>query len=53
MTARGRVREIVKELADIGDFTSACVRYRQHTDEKPYSRRGCFPAHQDDPPQVG
>jgi hypothetical protein len=36
MTARDRVREIVKELADIEDFTSAYVRYRQHTDEKPY-----------------
>lgn len=31
-----RVREIVKELGDIGDLTSAYVRYRQHTDEKPY-----------------
>lgn len=36
MTARDRVREIVTELVEIGDFTSAYVRYRQHTDERPY-----------------
>jgi hypothetical protein len=36
MTARDQVREIVTELVEIGDFTSAYVRHRQHTDEKPY-----------------
>lgn len=36
MGPRDRVREIVKELAEIGDLTSANVRYRQHTEEAPY-----------------
>jgi len=36
MTERDRVREIVKELSDVGDLTSTHVRYLQHTDEPPY-----------------
>jgi len=54
MGARDRVREIVKELADIGDLTSAYVRYRQQTDEQTYGAGTvCFTPQQDVPPQVG
>jgi methyl coenzyme M reductase gamma subunit len=36
MTERDRVREIVTPLAEVGDLTSAQIRYLQHTDEPPY-----------------
>jgi hypothetical protein len=36
MTQREGLSQMLQELADVGDLTSAAIRYRQHTAEAPY-----------------